>query len=175
MKKNRLISSIKSQLGLTITELLLTLLVFLIVTLLALPGFQSIIDNNRLRAAAQQFFSEMYQARSLAIQQNSALYVHINAGISWCYGFDNASQCNCTATNNCQINLSNKVINAGSSPLTISLNGLSSQFQIDGDQGMLSSTGSVDFTLNSKSIRANLSRLGRITLCSSDVGGLPAC
>jgi Tfp pilus assembly protein FimT len=52
----------------TIVELLITLAMFAIVLAAAMPGFRSIMEGNRHRAAVSQLTSRMYLVRQMAVR-----------------------------------------------------------------------------------------------------------
>jgi type IV fimbrial biogenesis protein FimT len=75
-----------STLGFTLIELLVTLAVLAIVLVAGVPGFQSVVNGNRLAAAANETIAALQTARIEAIRRNRRVAVcasaDANAGAS---------------------------------------------------------------------------------------------
>jgi type IV fimbrial biogenesis protein FimT len=84
--------------GLTLVELMITLAVLGVLVTLAAPSFYDFILTQRLKAAAQQFVTDMQFARSEAASRNQIVRVRFSQQSGTCYviftGTDDAS-CNC--------------------------------------------------------------------------------
>jgi len=85
--------------GLTLIELMITLAVMAVLVTLAAPSFYDFILTQRLKAAAQQFVTDMQFARSEAASRNQIVWVRFSQLPGTCYvvfiGADEGS-CNCT-------------------------------------------------------------------------------
>src|SRR5688500_14056788 len=100
-------------LGFVIAELLITIAIIAMVSLLAAPSYRNFVQQNRLTSAAESLFIDMHLARSEAIRKQTDIYVSIQPGsTSWCYGLSEGTSCNCTQSNSCMLNGSEKVVNS---------------------------------------------------------------
>lgn len=72
--------------GLTLLELLITLAILAILLTVALPGFSSIIQNNRLAADTEELRSAIQLARATAVSRNQRVTLR-NLG-SWESGWE---------------------------------------------------------------------------------------
>lgn len=75
--------------GFTLLELMITIAVAAIVAGIAVPSFQSLIENNRVQTQANTFFTSLIAARSEAVKRNHPVVL--------CKSADGAS---CTTGNN---------------------------------------------------------------------------
>lgn len=64
-----------SQAGLTLIELLLSLMIIAILGMLAVPSFQSLAQQYRVRGAGSLVYAHLQQARSEAIKRNTNITV----------------------------------------------------------------------------------------------------
>lgn len=61
--------------GFTLVELLITMVIAVILATVAVPSFSSYIDNQRVRAGAQDLYSALQYARSEAVKRNADVVV----------------------------------------------------------------------------------------------------
>lgn len=78
--KSREVSS--SQKGVTLTELIIVAAIIAIVVTFSLPSLSSVVDNSRLKAAAQQLSAVYQDARLRATQNNTSYEVLIVPGVT---------------------------------------------------------------------------------------------
>ena len=76
----------KQQLGFTILELLITILIVGIVSILAVPGMNQFVMNERLTSTTNTLLTDLMLARSKAVEQNLPTIVCVST-----------NQTNCTA------------------------------------------------------------------------------
>lgn len=92
------------QQGLTLLELLITMVIFAIIISVAVPSMSSFQDNQKLIGAAEQVYAHLQQARSEAVASNVTGYANfaVDAGAgtsSWEYGVSTVtSLCDLTVT-----------------------------------------------------------------------------
>lgn len=72
--------------GFTLIELLITLMIAVILATVAVPSFSSYIDNQRVRAGAQELYGGFQFARSEAIKRNEDVTINSNDG-DWSTGW----------------------------------------------------------------------------------------
>lgn len=158
--------------GFSLIELMITLVIVGILALVAIPMVRHLLIQGRLVAAAETFSAQFRAARSEAISRQQTVYLNIQTGSSWCYGSNVASSCTCSP-NNCGLS---SVVGTLYPSVSVSTTGFSSgNISVDGARGLLSAAASVSFTQSGKAITVSLSRLGLVSLCSTDVSGYSAC
>lgn len=163
------------QTGFTIIELIIVLVIVVILTLIAMPVFNTLIQNYRLTTNAEALYNALQFARIEAIKENTNIYVSFTAGDNWCYGINSGSACNCSIANNC--NLGSKSAPAAQQ-LTLSHSGLtSSTIYFEPTHAAANAAGSITFTIYGQSslITTSVSALGNLQVCSTGISGYTAC
>jgi type IV fimbrial biogenesis protein FimT len=61
--------------GFTLLELMITLTVFAIIAVVAIPNFQNYMLQNRVKTGAQELFTSLLYARSEAVKRDAPVYV----------------------------------------------------------------------------------------------------
>ena len=69
--------------GFTLVELLITVAVFAVLTMLALPSFNQWIANTKIRSTTESVLAGFQLARTEAIRLNRGVRVTLNADTSW--------------------------------------------------------------------------------------------
>ncbi len=152
------------QTGFTLMELMITLVVMAILAAIALPSFQSIIENRRLAGAADNLFSDLQFARSEAIKQNQTVQFQFNTG-NWCYGIDDdGANCDCTNPASCTVNTAQKVVSGSTyKNVALSVTGFTgTTINFDSRRGIPSDNGTFTLTINGKTKSINLSAIGKV-------------
>jgi len=108
--------------GFTLLELMIVIAVTAILVTIGVPSFQSVLDKNKVKGAAEVLVQQLQFARTEAIKQNKEVEVMFDAsGTDWCYGLDDylkepapstiLDKCNCkTDPDKCTINSVQKVV-----------------------------------------------------------------
>ncbi len=86
-----------TQKGITLIEVLVGLVVFVIAGMLAVPSFSDYLERQRLKAAAEGLASSLNLARSEALAQQRFMYVQLagQGGERWCYAVAKEAKCDC--------------------------------------------------------------------------------
>ncbi len=71
--------------GFTLIELLVTIAVMIIITTIAVPGFQSMMARNQLAGDFNVVLSGLNQARSEAIKRREEVRFQVTASAPWTY------------------------------------------------------------------------------------------
>ncbi|MGP1716647.1 MAG: GspH/FimT family pseudopilin [Methylophilus sp.] len=96
------------QQGFTLIELVVTVVVLMAVSMLAIPAFQSSLGNSQIRTVAESIKNGLQQARAEAIKRNASIKFTLQSNSSWQLGCQ-------TVTDNCPANISAKSAAEGSS------------------------------------------------------------
>ncbi|PIZ04522.1 MAG: hypothetical protein COY58_03465 [Gammaproteobacteria bacterium CG_4_10_14_0_8_um_filter_38_16] len=174
-----MLSVIRKQQGLTLTEIIVVIGMLAIVTLLLVPNYQSYLAQNRVKGAAESLYSHFILARTTAISSSQNVTVTFNTADPWCYGISSgATSCACTSApsiSNCNLGIISRTDFPNT---TLSSSGFTSNMvTFDAARGTLSNTaGYVDFALTSgQSVRVYINKFGVPKTCSSTVGGYKSC
>lgn len=158
--------------GFSLIELMITLAIVGVLALAAIPVVRHLLIQGRLVAAAETFSSQFRAARSEAIARQQTVYLNIQTGSSWCYGSNAGSSCTCSP-NTCGLSY---VLGTLYPSVSVSATGFSGgNISVDSARGLLSAAASVSFIEDDKTITVSLSRLGLVSLCSTNVSGYSAC
>lgn len=101
------------QTGLTLMELLCSVIIMVLLLSLAIPGYQNLSEHLQLKTAAETLLGQLQLARMEAIKLNMPVRLDftINSPTDWCYGLS-ITDCNCTQLNSCQLNGVEQVISS---------------------------------------------------------------
>lgn len=160
--------------GLTLLEVLVTLLVLSILVALTVPSLRSLTEENRLRNAAEDLYHNMQYVRAKAVAEQLNVVTHFTTGSSWCYGFNKNSACDCANLAACDLGGKQSTDYGQISLATTGLTA-TGNLTIDGVRGIFGSSGTMTFTLGGNSISVKVSALGNITICSPSVSGYDPC
>lgn len=169
--------------GFTLIEAMVTVAVLAILTALAAPAFQNIIDKRRLKEAAEQLYSDMQYARGEALKQNRSVTVAfggVGSGTAWCYGIDDdtSTACDCVASpGNCTVNGVQKVTTStefrGISITSTTFTGDDTGFESVRGTSTDNGRASLSSSAGSK-VDVIVGPVGRVRLCSpSGTGNIP--
>lgn len=176
---------VRTNRGVTLVELMITVAVLAILLTIGIPAFQSTLDKRRLVGAAEQLYADLQYARSEAIRQNRNVTVYFTGTSTWCYGMDDdiSSACNCsTAPGNCTVGGVQKVVpGTDFRNVTLSNNSFSSgNVTFDPRRGTASPQGSVSLQSSAiGTVRVIVSNPGRMRICSptgtTNIKDYPSC
>lgn len=92
---------VRRNLGITLIELMITLVVLVVLISLAAPSMTNLLENRRIAGASQAVFEQVQYARTEAIKQSRPIFVVVDDGTNgdgWCLGVSDAPNCNCQLT-----------------------------------------------------------------------------
>lgn len=162
--------------GFTLIELMVTITITSALVAVAAPNMTEMFAKHQIKNAADRLYADINWARSTAISSNQKIAMSFRtSGSNWCYGFkyNSTSACDCT-TSACEKVISQDNFNG----VSISSMSIVNSKLVFNTTPMLSDNttgGSLSFSKATKSITMNISLLGRPSLCSSTVSGVPAC
>lgn len=162
--------------GMTVTELVVAIAVFGMISAMGVPSFQKMIERNHLKAAAESFKADLLLARTEAIKRSRDVLIARatgNAG-AWCYGLSTTAACDCAETSQMAADYCNIKRVSGDAFGETNMNAAAiNNNTVDFRRGTIGANG-VTFSTNSYSARVVFSDAGRVRLCTP-VGmiGLP--
>ncbi len=74
--------------GFTLIELMVTIAIFALLLFLALPNYQTWIQNTQLRTAAEAILNGVQLARAEAVRRNTTVRIQLLGGTTWTVGCD---------------------------------------------------------------------------------------
>ncbi|SDK70895.1 type IV fimbrial biogenesis protein FimT [Methylophilus rhizosphaerae] len=97
-----------TQRGFTLVELVVTVVVLMAVSMLAVPAFQTAIGNAQIRTVAESIHNGLQQARMEAIKRNAKIKFTLATSSAWQFGCE-------TETTSCPALISQKSASEGAS------------------------------------------------------------
>lgn len=161
--------------GFTLIEMLVMLTVVLVLTLLAIPSYNTLINYYRISREAELLYTTLQYARTEAVKRNTSVFVSIGTGDNWCYGINTGSACNCSS-GTCNLGITRA---PATQQLSLAGTGLSSSaFSFNSSHAGASNSVTLTFSLYSNSstlITTSISVMGTVTQCSTGVTGYTSC
>lgn len=161
--------------GFTLIETMMALLVMAIIAVVAVPTFNTLIQNYRVSAAANEMYLFLSKARGEAIKRNMNVYVSFITGDDWCVGMNIGSGCTCSTSGSCDLSVM-RATSTGQATLSIA-GYTGGNFYYEGVHGMASTAGNITFTNFSTTdyVQLTVGRMGAVKMCATGVGGYSAC
>lgn len=166
----------RSMRGFTLLELLMAVVFLSIALVLAMPAMTTMAERRQTMAAVERIYSELQQARSIAVARSQPIFMNISSGNDWALGVSNNAACDpsdnspaCSipdlANNNAVTHLftvqdnDNVTVNANQNQVTFfSQRGTATPINI-----VVNSQGEVGYVVN-----IFVRPLGQISICSPD-------
>lgn len=172
--RSRISSSRATQPGVTLIELMITLVILATLLTFALPAFTEMLAESRLKAATSALYLKLYQVRSEAIKRNQRIRLTFKAsdgGATWCYGMKTDAACDCTVAGSCQIDGVDKTVSSLEFPgvgIDLHISAPGDHFTFENIRWITAGTfGHVRFNMaEGGQTRIIVSRMGRVRLCS---------
>ncbi|MDP1666096.1 MAG: GspH/FimT family pseudopilin [Methylobacter sp.] len=158
--------------GFTLLETMIVVAIVGILTAIAAPSYQDMIETNSLKKALESFQSDMQFARTEAIKQSTGIIVSRITGDAgaWCYGLardipTTRTSCDCTETDTADADYCDIKIVSGTGFNTTNMVSASGNSTFDFRRGTIGANG-VTFSTDGYAARVVFSGVGRIRICS---------
>ncbi|MFM5246430.1 GspH/FimT family pseudopilin [Aeromonas caviae] len=168
--------------GFTLIELLVALTVAALLLAVAVPSYQSLRQEQIVRAATQAVYTDMMLLKSEAIKRNKKLSLIVfNSGLSnWCYRIDiddDGSCGSCTDTDGCSSVEGRKGADASDFPGITLTEGYSGYPVMFSPRRGTLKNGNLALQSGDYRTKVMTSGMGRISACalSDNLGGLEPC
>ena len=164
--------------GFTLLELIITLVIVTILVSVGVPSFSNMLSANRVVGAAEKMKADMEWARTTAIKDNKNITMTtITVGGDWCYGFDDGmAACDCNVNNSCTVGgVTKQYVDTPYGNTTLGpVGNYSLTFTA---RGVLTAAapGVLTFGLDGRAANVSITRLGRSSICSDNLGQFPGC
>ncbi|OOZ41334.1 hypothetical protein BOW53_04250 [Solemya pervernicosa gill symbiont] len=169
--------------GFTLIELMITLVVISIIAAFAVPSLGDFVTKRKLVGAAEEVYSQLQLARSLAIKRNQTIYVNFaeDGSSTWNFGIGDYSGCtpattSPTGTTPCAIYelpgdaTSTRILHRTSSSnfdnVSMVVSGFGSDETNFEPQRGTADNGNVLMTNDAGQLKVVVSTIGRILICS---------
>jgi len=174
--------------GVTLIELIVTVVVVGILSAIAVPSFLSFLQKQRVVGAASSLSSMMSFARAESLKRDEKISLTISVASSdnWCFGLvASASSCDCSSgatSNKCEIDGANRRDGSNQYPAVLAAvtpASTTATLTYDPVRGTVSSTPAIRFSIDSDiSLEIQTTKLGRAYQCKpsgSALGGYKEC
>lgn len=170
----------KNSVGFTLFEALVVLAIIGILAMATLPSAQSWITRERLIAVAEMVASDLQWARSESIKRNLPVTITFTSGSNWSYALNSTTAV--VLPIDCPAPVSAiKVIcssqNTDFNGISLAQQFVDNDMKFDNVRGITDESGAITLSSGAKSLKVQLSTLGRVHICSptNKVAGYPDC
>lgn len=190
----------KRMAGVTLIELMVTVVVLAILVAAAVPSFRDFFDRYRLRSAIDDVVSVINNARAASVKSDTDVSVSLGGTtVAWCVGANAAlpptagdpalpaAACDCTDTAECLVGAERLAVEPGAHE-QISVDAVTLDFTFDSKLGTVITAGGAvadpnPLTLTSPTGKydmvVDVSALGQATVCTPDdkpqIAGVQIC
>lgn len=172
--------------GFTLIEMIVAIAVLSILLALGVPSYTALLDRNRVKGASLALYDDLQFARSAAIRNSTDVYMTFTTsggGSTWCWGMNQGAACNCS-TGSCLVDGVSKVVSSSEFTgvkLSASTFVTGTSLAFEPRRGLARNLAGTDYSgdltftsAGAKSITTQLSIVGRVSQCSTDIVGLQA-
>jgi len=171
--------------GFTLVEMMVTVSVATILTVVAVPNMQGMMQRRQLEGAAGEVYANLLLMRSQAIEKNRTVFVNFGgSGLNWLYGLDDRTACAPSTAGDCKLNTNddgsggNERVYRGSAWKTVTLTQpfTGGALSFESRRGLPSGSGTIRMTSVAGEIDVSVSPIGYVSICSPQrLGGYTTC
>ena len=136
------------QQGLTLIELMITVVVIAVLLLVAVPNMSTYWQESKLVSASEAVYSNIHLVRSVALARNQEIHVTFGntGGTNWCMALSEDDSCDCAAGTSCTLtNMPTRILNGSDyGNITLSTNFPGGDTSVQMPRGTMSSMGHGD-------------------------------
>lgn len=107
------------QIGFTLVELLIVIALFAVLASFAIPSYQQMVENSKIRTATESILTGFQIARAEAVKQNTNVQLDFRAGSAWTVCLAPAGGGSCPTTDDATTIQSRKSSDGSSSNITV--------------------------------------------------------
>lgn len=169
--------------GFTLVELMVTLAVAIILTMIAVPAVQGLLERQRLSAAVEAVQAQFVFAKSEAAKRSQAIAVRVAAGPPWAVGVGDNVTCNaaaCTLTyrqaDGAAVTRVHAITGADYAGAVVATSVAGGGFNFEPVRGTVN-PGTLTLTSPASNLAVDIriDATGRMVICSPNFGRYPAC
>ena len=167
--------------GFSLIELLVTLSLAALLANLAIPATSRLVDNSRLRSAAEHLSRELQLARNHALTHGREIRFSVATNATgWCYGWTDGTSCDChtrlpataaCSTGDTVVRRSHRQSSADHPRIRLDASRTLRFSPVRGS----ASAASFQISNNYGELRVILSPLGRVRICANRGALYPSC
>lgn len=166
--------------GITLIEVLVTLSIVAILTIIAVPSYFNYLNQSHVVEASNQQYQMLQGARSKAVMLQSPVNIVFVQGASWCYGMTSSNTCNCNIPGVCNLGQASyldydAVSLSAFDPVTNATMTSSFSVVVEEDRGEVTPAVTLVFSAGSYSVHVILNNLGQVSICSDNLAGYESC
>ncbi len=142
----------RKQTGFTLIELMVTVAVFAVLASFAVPSYQNMIENSKIKTVTDSILTGMQIARAEAVSRNSQVQFDFRSGAAWTVCVSPASAGNCPDPDDLTT-IDSRTVNEGSAThVTVSEGGSGGPYVFNGFGGLESPTTSTQIDIGNNAL-----------------------
>ena len=152
--------------GMTLIEVMVVVAIIGIIVAIAAPSFSTMLENQRIKGAAEAVLADLRWARAESIKRNAPVRVTFAAGSNWSYTIDTVPALAASD------GVLPKTVNGSDFPSTTLGEAYTTTF--DPKPGKYPNNGTARIISNNFFANVKVSILGRVKICGN-IGGYETC
>lgn len=173
----------RGSVGLSLVELLVTLVVSSTLLVVAVPAITNLLSESRLRGAVDNFTAYLRHAMAESTKRSrsvSVVFSVAEGNAEWCYGMSEASSCNCAVAGSCVYDGVERVVaSTDYRGVAVDVAVAQGRFSFQPRRNTVTAGHVTFIAANRKALRVVISGYGRIRSCSpsgeANLAGYPVC
>lgn len=164
------------QAGITLVEIVIVVAILIIVSAIAIPSYQQMIQNSRIKTAAESILSGLQIARAEAVKRNANVQFNFRTGSGWTVCLSPATPGNCPTTDDATTIQSRSGAETSAVTVTVAPASTTGPYVFNSFGMMTSPASSVAFNVvdnaaaGSRDLRVIVGTGGTVKSCDPDAG-----